>query len=1024
MIQRAIGPGASRGRRRREGAALIMVICVLGALALMIAAFAAITRLERAASQNYIDGERAKFLAWSGVERAKFELRRAASTPSFPLPWMAYEPDGGASPPSLELATQPSFRLRLDPLPAALDPALGEPGRPLPPAPSGVLGATYYQDRVNSGLGGDYYVLKVEDCNAKVHLNDQNPHLGKMLDTVALVVGAGADVGQRVVAGRPAEGYRSVEDLRRILGEADFPLVAPYVTCHGFIDRRVIEMGQQTSGGGGTVVARPANLVAQPRAPINVNTAALPVLVAVFNGIGRGADVVSYSQAVALAQAVIAERQERFATTGIGLAKWSDLYQFLLAEAGLSRTLASVVLANCNPNTDLNKFVPDLSMYRPVDKLDLTSATTELTFAPGGVFDIESLGVVLAGDDDARFVARVVAQAKVRSTVRVFERYVDRMQDDFEADRVDPASPSALPNLRDMTTLPEFRNAADSSTGLLAADYDGQLTFNVITQQEVSLEGGFTGFIGRDLNGKSLRSGGTLTQTGSAREVAAPAPVSGKTPRPARSVITGYVEDAPSVTDLAGGSDLHPFGARLGSDLRHLAFMQEQVLATQFHEVPESEIILTDGHGGYVETLAVIPAWSYEAVDAHAFELWFKPDHPVASEGTMVAGERQVIFEWESGGPRSPGAADPVVPGGSLSLGSFVTDVHGDNVANYLAAVAAGGPGPNGAPEVHIAGGGLTVPPPPLSEFFGSPLGSGPLPFDNDPSYPEGRDPEADAETYASIADRYFARKFAELAADLFRDADTAGTEGISWGTRARLQLWLERVAADAVSPRYRVFARFELEDKNEEFSSTSAAYERTWTGPTVRAGTWHHALFSFYALPPPDASRVPPERTNFFVDGARQTASTGDVWPTEIHAQARIAKRVVDSLAGGGIDIEFAVEDYRVKVEIPRGNIPIKVGQDLAAARPFRGLVDNVIFQGNWPKFYGTGPDSPSPGRFDLWRPTLGRTTSSTDDHHLRYTKRTQALEWDQPIRVVSYAWTAWKSNDVMGGALSLGLV
>ena len=50
-------------------------------LVLMVGAFAAITRIERAASTNYVDGERAKFIAWSGVERAKYELRRAPCTP-------------------------------------------------------------------------------------------------------------------------------------------------------------------------------------------------------------------------------------------------------------------------------------------------------------------------------------------------------------------------------------------------------------------------------------------------------------------------------------------------------------------------------------------------------------------------------------------------------------------------------------------------------------------------------------------------------------------------------------------------------------------------------------------------------------------------------------------------------------------------------------------------------------------------------------------------------------------------------
>ena len=45
-------------------------------------------------------------------------------------------------------------------------------------------------------------------------------------------------------------------------------------------------------------------------------------------------------------------------------------------------------------------------------------------------------------------------------------------------------------------------------------------------------------------------------------------------------------------------------------------------------------------------------------------------------------------------------------------------------------------------------------------------------------------------------------------------------------------------------------------------------------------------------------------------------------------------------------------------------------------------------------------------------------------DDTHLTFRKHTPALEWDRPIKIVSYEWTAWKENDDDGGYLDLGLV
>ena len=33
-------------------------------------------------------------------------------------------------------------------------------------------------------------------------------------------------------------------------------------------------------------------------------------------------------------------------------------------------------------------------------------------------------------------------------------------------------------------------------------------------------------------------------------------------------------------------------------------------------------------------------------------------------------------------------------------------------------------------------------------------------------------------------------------------------------------------------------------------------------------------------------------------------------------------------------------------------------------------------------------------------------------DPQHLTFRKHTPALEWDRPIQIVSYEWTAWKDN------------
>lgn len=320
--------------QRRTGAALLFTLAILAALSMFVAAFAAQTRLERRATLNAVDGERAKLAAWSGVERARFELRRAVLTPEYPLTWLAYHPGDAAAPP-LEAAERPSLRAVLAGAPSMLRPA----GKA--PWPSGFVAGTYHQ---KEGVLGDYYVLRVEDANSRIFVNDAHPGLRRMLDTLARFVGAtNAEVGRRVLAARPAGGYQAVDDLRGVLGDDDFARLAPYLTTEAWVDRKVIEHGGQLDGGDtgqATLAYRAPRLALQPRAPIDLNSAPVPVLVAVLTGIGHGGapgaptESVSYDVALQVATAIDEARQAKIADVGVGLQKWGELYTVLRQGTG------------------------------------------------------------------------------------------------------------------------------------------------------------------------------------------------------------------------------------------------------------------------------------------------------------------------------------------------------------------------------------------------------------------------------------------------------------------------------------------------------------------------------------------------------------------------------------------------------------------------------------------------------------------------------------------------------------------
>lgn len=72
------------------------------------------------------------------------------------------------------------------------------------------------------------------------------------------------------------------------------------------------------------------------------------------------------------------------------------------------------LLANFNPNTDSNEYVPNRSNRRRVDKNHLIVYTAELSFGPTGVFSIESQGAIYDEGD------HVVARGGVHTLAEVF----------------------------------------------------------------------------------------------------------------------------------------------------------------------------------------------------------------------------------------------------------------------------------------------------------------------------------------------------------------------------------------------------------------------------------------------------------------------------------------------------------------------------------------------------------------------------------------------------------------------------
>ncbi|MBI4230243.1 MAG: hypothetical protein HY608_05340 [Planctomycetes bacterium] len=72
---------------------------------------------------------------------------------------------------------------------------------------------------------------------------------------------------------------------------------------------------------------------------------------------------------------------------------WEEFAYFVERKlTTLSRQKKDILLANFNPNSQLNKSNPNLDFFREVDKSDLLAYSTEFSFRPLGEMQVESLG--------------------------------------------------------------------------------------------------------------------------------------------------------------------------------------------------------------------------------------------------------------------------------------------------------------------------------------------------------------------------------------------------------------------------------------------------------------------------------------------------------------------------------------------------------------------------------------------------------------------------------------------------------
>ncbi len=522
---------------RRRGAVLLVALAVLGLMAVFGVAFMTLVNLERSASHNYRDGVNARFLALAGVNRAKAELREAAGrrayssiypivypdTPSRQLPpdvdaWgYAWSDPAGpgkggllpGEPRSLLTTSTPSFAMNS--------------GRDLPGHPnvklvySGSLGATYTR-------GADVYRLKILDAASQVNLNHPDRcSLQRMLRNLlrsrfAMDARTANGVAQKVVEARPSTGYAAKGDIEPILvpastgstvagaiTESQWLELRDDLTVSSWVDEKSVrpcaldwdqdlDPNLDTSSGGKALSQTPVRgLRGQPRSPVNLNTASVHVLTALFAETMAeapgGRFRLSFPSAQALASAIVTRRNTLTSAGGGPIRSWEQWNAFVdqlaidwtQADPGggappehtlfvaspnnpefaaqpsvvpfttdlagsldtAKQGLRDLVKAVANPNADVTKLglernvagiafdvhAAAVDMPHLVDKSDLVRHTTEGCFDSMGIYEITSLGLLYDSD------LKVAAAQTIQQVVKVYEVFRLTTQQDFEANR-------------------------------------------------------------------------------------------------------------------------------------------------------------------------------------------------------------------------------------------------------------------------------------------------------------------------------------------------------------------------------------------------------------------------------------------------------------------------------------------------------------------------------------------------------------------------------------------------------------
>ncbi len=312
-----------------------------------------------------------------------------------------------------------------------------------------------------------------------------NAQLVRILDVLGSQPEIGVPgLGTLALQNRPVGGYRSVKVLEQAVGTTKD--LSPYLTVSSWSDTKVVHPNGYASQASVTNTTlsdvKKARVPLRPeeggRPPVNLNAAHRAVLVALIQGLeghtwheprfgSANAHLIPGVMAAGIADALLVFRDGQTPPQLTAVPElqpgpfrtWRQFSSFCDALAptlisGMTVTLVSgmnvsrggnlcgsdLLKANFDPNTMLNKELPDQLHWRWIDKSDLVVWSTEGSLGPTGTFKISSVGRVLDGR------GTMLAEREASAMVEAFSLLRQTTQQDFIAGRSPPTTYLSLAN--------------------------------------------------------------------------------------------------------------------------------------------------------------------------------------------------------------------------------------------------------------------------------------------------------------------------------------------------------------------------------------------------------------------------------------------------------------------------------------------------------------------------------------------------------------------------------------------------